>query len=79
MGLRDLKKELNQMEKSDIIKLVSDIYSKIPTAKEYLDIFCGEKVSVIAEKYKTEIEQFVYPSGREMILREKEARKLIRK
>lgn len=78
MGLRDLKKELNKMDKPEMIKLISEMYSKIPSAKEYLDIFSGVKIETLIDKYKREIERYVYPSGREMVLRESEARKIIR-
>lgn len=78
MGLRDVKKELNKMDKSEMIKLISEMYSKIPSAKEFLDIFSGMKIETLAKKYKKEIERYVFPSGREMVLRESEARKIIR-
>ena len=78
MGLRDLKKELHKMDKTEMIKLISEMYSKIPSTKEFLDIFSGVKIETLVEKYKKEIERYVYPSGREMILRESEARKIIR-
>ena len=78
MGLRDVKKELNKMEKSEMIKLISEMYSKIPQAKEFLDIFSGVKIETLIEKYKRDIERYVYPSGKEMVLRESEARKIIR-
>ncbi|WP_010182328.1 DUF6155 family protein [Aquimarina agarilytica] len=78
MGLREVKKELNKMDKSEMIKLISEMYSKIPSAKEFLDIFSGVKIETLIEKYKKEIERYVYPSGREMLLRESEARKIIR-
>ncbi|AXG71981.1 hypothetical protein KORDIASMS9_04239 [Kordia sp. SMS9] len=78
MGLRDLKKELHKMDKSEMIKLISEMYSKIPSAKEFLDVFSGMKIETLIEKYKKEIERYVFPSGREMILRETEARKIIR-
>ena len=78
MGLRDVKKELNKMDKSDIIKLISEMYTKIPSDKEFLDIFSGVKLETLLDKYKKEIERYVYPSGREMVLRESEARKIIR-
>ncbi|MBC8753336.1 hypothetical protein H2O64_01555 [Kordia sp. YSTF-M3] len=78
MRLRDLKKELHKMDKSEMIKLISEMYSKIPSAKEFLDVFSGMKIETLIEKYKKEIERYVFPSGREMILRETEARKIIR-
>ena len=51
MGLRDVKKELNKMDKSEMIKLFSEMYSKIPSAKEFLDIFSGVKIETLIEKY----------------------------
>ena len=78
MGLRDVKRELNKLDKSEIIKLISEMYSKVPSAKEFLDIFSGVNIETLAEKYKKDIARYVYPSGREMVLRESEARKIIR-
>ncbi len=78
MGLRELHKELKQLEKSEIIKVVSELYKSVPMAKEYLDIFITGNSKQLLKKYKSEIEAYVYPHGREMVLREKEARKLIR-
>ncbi len=78
MGLRDVKKELHKMDKSEMIKLISEMYSKLPSAKEFLDIFSGVNIEILIEKYRKEIERYVYPKGRDMVLRESEARKIIR-
>jgi hypothetical protein len=78
MALREVKKELNGMDKTEIIKLISEMYKKIPAAKTYLDIFATGEIKGLVEKYKKEIERYVYPNGRNMQLRETEARKLIR-
>ena len=78
MALKEVKKELNQMEKTEIIKLISEMYKKIPLAKSYLDVFATGETKKLAEKYKKEIEKYIYPSGRNMVLREIEARKIIR-
>lgn len=78
MSLRDVKKELNKMDKSEMIKLISEMYHKIPSVKEYLDVFSGVKIETLIKKYNKEIERYVYPSGRNMVLREAEARKIIR-
>ena len=50
MGLRNIKKELNKMDKSEMIKLIVEMYSKIPSTKEFLDIFSGVKIETLAEK-----------------------------
>ncbi len=78
MGLRDVKKELTNMDKSEIIKLISEMYKKIPSVKSYLDVFATGEIENLVIKYKKEIERYVYPRGRNMDLRESEARKLIR-
>ncbi|MCK0115373.1 DUF6155 family protein [Gelidibacter japonicus] len=78
MSLRELKKELTQMDKTEIIKLILEIYKNIPDAKNYLDIFTTGDIEKLTEKYKKEIEKYIYPNGRNMNLREIEARKIIR-
>ena len=66
------------MDKTEIIKLISEMYKKIPAAKTYLDIFATGEIKGLVEKYKKEIQRYIYPGGRNMQLREAEARKLIR-
>lgn len=78
MSLRALKKELNQMDKTEIINLILDMYKKIPDAKNFLDIFTTGDIEKLTDKYKNEIERYIYPHGRDMVLRETEARKIIR-
>lgn len=78
MAFRELKKELNGMDKTEIVKLISEMYKKIPAAKTYLDIFATGEIEQLVEKYKKEIERYIYPSGRNMRLRETESRKIIR-
>ncbi len=78
MALTELKKELNQMDKTEIIKLILEMYKKIPDAKNYLDIFSTGDIEKQTEKYKREIERYIYPKGTNMDLRETEARKIIR-
>ncbi|TNJ41330.1 hypothetical protein KFZ70_00500 [Tamlana fucoidanivorans] len=78
MALKEVKRELSQMDKTEIIKLISEMYKKIPDAKNYLDIFATGDIKQLTEKYKKEIERYIYPNGRNMDLRETEARKIIR-
>ena len=66
------------MEKAEIIKLISELYKKVPEAKNYLDIFSTGETKELVEKYKKAIEKYIYPNGRNMDLRETEARKIIR-
>jgi len=78
MALTDIKREFNRMEKAEIIKLISELYRKVPAAKEFLDIYATGDVKTLVDKYKREIEKYVYPKGRDMVMHETEARKLIR-
>ncbi|MCF6167687.1 DUF6155 family protein [Lutibacter sp.] len=78
MSLKEVKKELNKMDKAEIIKMVSEMYKKISTVKTYLDVFVTGEIKHLIEKYKNEIERYIYPNGRNMDLREVEARKIIR-
>jgi hypothetical protein len=78
MAFREVKKELSGMEKTEIIKLISEIYKKVPGAKTYLDIFATGEIKKLVENYKKEIERYIYPKGRNMQIRETEARKIIR-
>ena len=78
MALRELKNELNQMDKTEIIKLILEIYKKIPDAKNYFDIFSTGDIDKQIEKYKSEIEKYIYPKGSSLDMHEAEARKIIR-
>ncbi|WP_346859522.1 hypothetical protein [uncultured Draconibacterium sp.] len=78
MGLREVKTRLNTLNKTEIIKLISEMYKKVPGARNFLDIYATGDIYELAEKYKKEIEKYVYPSGSNLVLKESEARKLIR-
>ena len=78
MGLRELKIELNKMEKTEIIKMVSELYKKVPMAKNYLDIFTNGEVDGLIKKYQREIEVLVYPLSHNATFKDAEARKLIK-
>ena len=58
MAFREVKKELNGMDKTEIVKLISEMYKKIPAAKTYLDIFATGEIKQLVEKYKKDIERY---------------------
>ncbi|MCM4161772.1 hypothetical protein FHG64_18085 [Antarcticibacterium flavum] len=78
MPLKEVQKELNGMDKPELVKIISEMYNKIPAVKTYLDFFATGEIEKLAAKYKKEIEKYIYPSGRNLELRETEARKVIR-
>ena len=55
MTLAKLKKELAQMSHKQVIDLVLDIYTKVPAAKDFLNIFVSLDIEKLAEKYKSQI------------------------
>ena len=55
MTLAKLKKELAQMEHKQVVDLVLDMYTKVPAAKDFLDIFVSLDIEKLAEKYKSQI------------------------
>lgn len=48
MGLREVNLELKKMDKSEILKLISEMYKKIPRANEYLDVFVSGDIKQLA-------------------------------
>lgn len=78
MSLSSVKKELLKMEKNEIIKLVSTMYTKLPDVKMYLDIYTTGNFKGLLTKYKKDIEKYVYPNN-DGLLRNAVARKLIAK
>ena len=55
MTLAKLKKELAQMAHKQVIDLVLDMYTKVPAAKDFLDMFVSLDIEKLAEKYKSQI------------------------
>lgn len=78
MSIAKLKKDLKQQSKDEIIDLVLDLYKKIPSAKDFLDVYTSYDTQKLIEKYKKEIERLVYSRGINFNSKEVEARKLIR-
>ena len=50
-----LKKELAQMAPKQVVDLVLDMYTKVPAAKDFLDIFVSLDIEKLSEKYKSQI------------------------
>jgi len=55
MTLAKLKKELAQMAPKQVVDLVLDMYTKVPAAKDFLDIFVSLDIEKLSEKYKSQI------------------------
>ncbi len=62
MGIRELKKEINSMQKNELMAIIIDLYRKVPLAKEILDESYGyTNPDIIFQKYKKQIIDEFFP------------------
>ena len=78
MSLRKIKSELNKMEQDELIEFIIDLYNRMPNVKTYLNLAYTNKYDKFIEKSRRKIERLVYPTGREMKINDKEARRFIK-
>ncbi|GAA4842260.1 DUF6155 family protein [Algivirga pacifica] len=77
MGLRELKKELNKLDKKQLIDLVADLYKKNKGAKEYLDFYVTPNETELFEKYRDKVFDAFYPKRGGHYLNLREGKKAI--
>jgi Family of unknown function (DUF6155) len=71
MGLADIKKELNRFDKDKLIQLITELYKKNKSVKEYFDFFVNPDENALFEKYKAKVSEAFYPKrGYELKLRD---------
>ena len=61
MGLREVKSELNKLEKEALIKHISELYKKFKPVKEYLDFYINPDEKKILEQYKERVTEGFFP------------------
>jgi hypothetical protein len=61
MGLTEVKNELKKLDKKELINLISDLYKKNKSVKEFLDFYANPNERVLHEKYKDKIFESFYP------------------
>jgi hypothetical protein len=61
MGFREVKSELNKLEKSDLIKHISELYKKFKPVKEYFDFYLNPDETDILNRYKERVQEGFYP------------------
>ena len=61
MGLTNIKKELSKLDKDKLISLVTEIYKKSKSAKEFLDFYVNPNEIELFKKYKDKILEAFYP------------------
>ena len=61
MSKRDLKKELADFDKKKLIGLISELYDKNKSVKEYLDYYLKPDDSEILKVYKVKVREALFP------------------
>jgi hypothetical protein len=61
MGLREVKTELNKLEKEDLIKHISELYKKFKPVKEYFDFYIDPDEKKLLEQYKEKVTEGFFP------------------
>jgi len=61
MGKRDLKKELAEYDKKMLIGLISELYNKNKSVKEYLDYYLNPDEKASLKAYREKVREAFYP------------------
>lgn len=61
MGLREVKSELNKLDKEDLIKHISELYKKYKPVKEYFDFYVNPDERKRLEHYKEKVTEGFFP------------------
>jgi hypothetical protein len=62
MSKRDLKKELADFDKKKLISLISELYDKNKSVKEYLDYYLNPDEKAILKVYREKVREAFYPN-----------------
>ncbi len=61
MGLKEVKSELNKLDKDALIKHISELYKKFKPVKEYLDFYINPDEKKLLEQYKNKVTEGFFP------------------
>jgi len=61
MGLTDIKKELKNLDKDQLINLIADLYKNNKSVKEYFDFYVNSDSGELFEKYREKIFNAFFP------------------
>lgn len=61
MGLREVKTELNKLDKEDLVKHISELYKKYKPVKEYFDFYVNPDEKILLEQYKGKVTEGFFP------------------
>ncbi len=61
MGLTDVKKELNKLDKDNLINLITDLYKKNKSVKDFFDFYIEPNENELFKNYKDKVFEAFYP------------------
>jgi len=61
MGLTDIKKELKKLDKDKLVEMLSDLYKKNKSVKEYFDFYINPNEKELHAKYRDKVYEAFYP------------------
>src|SRR4030042_2960625 len=61
MGLTNIKKELNKLDKNKLVELIADLYKKNKSVKEFFDFYVNPNENELFKKYKDKVYEAFYP------------------
>ena len=61
MGLREVKSELNKLDKEELVKHISELYKKYKPVKEYFDFYINPDERKLLEQYKEKVTEGFFP------------------
>ncbi len=61
MGLREVKSELNKLDKATLIKHIAELYKKYKPVKEYFDFYVNPDEEKLLEQYKEKVTEGFFP------------------
>ncbi len=61
MGKRDVRNALMKLEKNQLIDLISDLYDKNKTVKEFLDFYANPNEADMLKAYKIKVHDAFFP------------------
>jgi len=61
VGLREVKSELNKLDKEELIKHISELYKKYKPVKEYFDFYINPDEKKLLEQYKEKVTEGFFP------------------
>lgn len=60
MGLREVKSELNKVNKEELIKHISELYKNYKPVKEYFDFYINPDEKQLLKQYKEKITEVFF-------------------